>query len=156
MLPIKDLKKEIRYKSHTNNPLARFVSYETVALLFNIKEEDIYRVECWKHIVYVHGKGLSRFVSYADFPPIIEADPPTTQDFTRWRKRWHKKKRTRIAPDFWVAFYNKKFEEANSLDHLEAWRDLLVSLESLLSRLAWQNLQQNYRYQKYLWQIRFY
>ncbi|HAZ45331.1 MAG TPA: hypothetical protein DCZ55_12935, partial [Cyanobacteria bacterium UBA11371] len=51
--------------------LARFVTKATAALLFNLKPEQIKRVECWRYVVYVNGEGVSQFVSYADFPPIV-------------------------------------------------------------------------------------
>ncbi len=62
---------KIIHKSPIINPLARFVTEKAVCLMFNIKLEDIYDLRCWRYIVYVHAKGLSKFVSYADFPPIV-------------------------------------------------------------------------------------
>jgi len=59
---------KINHKSPVLHPLVRFVTEETAALLFNLKPEEIYRIDCWRHVVYVHGKGVSKFVSYADFP----------------------------------------------------------------------------------------
>ena len=53
---------KIAYKSSEIHPLARFVTEEAVCLKFNIKFEDIYIVECWQYIVYVHAKGVSKFV----------------------------------------------------------------------------------------------
>ena len=86
-------------------------------MLFNLSPDEIYRIECWQHIVYVHGKGLSRFISYADFPPILEAEPPTSQDMVRWRKRW----KSPIAPEFWTIFYRYQFNRATSESQLLAW-----------------------------------
>ncbi|WP_293024134.1 MULTISPECIES: hypothetical protein [unclassified Moorena] len=63
------------------------VTENTVALFFNIQPEEIYRIDCWQHVVYVHAKGVSQFVSYADFPPILGVDPPKTGDYDRWLKR---------------------------------------------------------------------
>ncbi|MGL5058860.1 MAG: hypothetical protein ACRC62_02675, partial [Microcoleus sp.] len=79
---------KILHKSSVLHPLARFVTEETVALMFNIAVDDIYRIECCRYMVYVHAKSISRFVSYADFPPILEAESPKLQDFGRWYKRW--------------------------------------------------------------------
>ena len=62
---------KINHKSAILHPLVRFVTEETVALLLNLELEEIYRIDCWRHVVYVHGKGVSKFVSYADFPPIL-------------------------------------------------------------------------------------
>src|SRR6476469_8533299 len=58
---------KIIHKSSIVNPRSRFVTEETVALLFNISPEQIYRIDCCHNVVYVHAKGLSRFVSSADF-----------------------------------------------------------------------------------------
>ena len=55
--------------------------------MFNIQPEDIYVVECWRYIVYVHAKGVSKFVSYADFPPIVGVTPPSKVDIIKWRRR---------------------------------------------------------------------
>jgi hypothetical protein len=62
---------KIHHKSSVLHPLVRFVTEETAAMLFNLKPDEIYRIDCWQHVVYVHGKGVSKFVSYADFPPIL-------------------------------------------------------------------------------------
>lgn len=74
---------KIIHKSPVLHPLARFVTEETIALLFEIKPEEIYRIECCRYVVYVYAKGISRFVSYADFPPILNVASPTSQDFSR-------------------------------------------------------------------------
>ncbi len=44
-------------------------------------------------MVLVVGKGFSRFVSYADLPPILVVEAPNTADVIRWRKRWQKNTR---------------------------------------------------------------
>ena len=75
---------KIIHKSPILHPLARFVTEETVALLFNIAVDEIYRIECCRYMVYVHAKGISRFVSYADFPPIVGVNTIALQDFGRW------------------------------------------------------------------------
>jgi hypothetical protein len=81
---------KIIHKSAIVHPLARFVTEQTVALMFNIQIEQIYQIQCWRYVVYVHGHGISKFVSYADFPAILEVEPPKAEDFVRWRKRWYK------------------------------------------------------------------
>ena len=68
--------------------LARFVTEEAAAIMFNLQQDEIYLVERWAYVVYVHGKGVSRFVSYADFPPILTVAPPIDKDFVYWRRRW--------------------------------------------------------------------
>src|SRR6476469_581794 len=87
---------KIIHQSPIMHPLERFVTEETVALLFNISAEEIYRIECCRYMVYVHAKGISRFVSYADFPPIVGVNAIAPQDFGRWYKRWKSKQ----APAF--------------------------------------------------------
>ena len=52
---------KINHKSPVLNSLVRFVTEETVALLFNLQPDEIYRIDCWRHVVYVHGKGVSKF-----------------------------------------------------------------------------------------------
>ncbi len=96
---------KIKYNFRRPHQLLRFVTEETVAFLFKITVEQIYRIECWQHVVYVHAKGVSRFVSYADFPPVITAEKPDPKDFIYWRKRWVKKFKRIVAPEFWVSFY---------------------------------------------------
>lgn len=66
----------LQRNSNPLHRLARFVSKQAAAIMFNRAAEEIYAVERWAHIVYVRGKGISRFVSYADFPPSLEVAPP--------------------------------------------------------------------------------
>ncbi|MCU0543406.1 MAG: hypothetical protein MUE44_14730 [Oscillatoriaceae cyanobacterium Prado104] len=136
---------KILHKSPILHPLARFVTEETVALLFNISTDQIYRIECCRYMVYVHAKGVSRFVSYADFPPILDAELPKTQDFGRWYKRWQAK----TAPDFWTLFYSYQFKKARSTDRQLAWGKLVAVVKSLLSATALQKLRDAYAYEKY-------
>lgn len=78
--------------SNSLHRLARFVT-QTAAMMFNLEAEEIYQVERWANIVYVHGKGVSRFVSYADFPPVLGVASPSDQDFAFWRQRWKQRQR---------------------------------------------------------------
>ncbi|MEZ2318342.1 MAG: hypothetical protein ACBR15_04940 [Microcoleus sp.] len=135
---------KIIHKSPILHPLARFVTEETVALLFNIAIDDIYRIECCRYMVYVHGKGISRFVSYADFPPILEVKPIALQDFGRWYKRW----KSKLAPLFWTKFYTHKFKEAVSVDSLLEWGMLVAKLKSAISGAALQQLRDVYAAEK--------
>ncbi|MFW6357602.1 MAG: hypothetical protein ACOC0N_00080 [Chroococcales cyanobacterium] len=107
--PENSKKSKIYHKSSVRHDLARFVTEEAVALMFNLTPEQIYRVECWQHIVYVYGKGISRFVSYADFPPIINVELPCDKDILRWRKRWRNQYKSKQAPRFWQQFYTRQF-----------------------------------------------
>src|SRR4028119_1045885 len=100
------------------HPLARFVTKEAIALLLNLKPHEIYRIDCWRYVIHVVGKGVSTFVSYADLPPILSVELPTHQDFIWWRKRW---KRKLQAPEFWVEFYKQKFWQAVSIAQLYKW-----------------------------------
>ncbi|HAZ47438.1 MAG TPA: hypothetical protein DDW76_13220 [Cyanobacteria bacterium UBA11369] len=127
---------KIIHRSAIVHHLARFVTEETVALLFKIAPEQIERIECWQYVVYVHGVGVSCFVSYADFPPILAVDAPTAKDFVRWRKRW----RSKFAPQFWQEFYTHQFECAFSIAKLFEWGQLVGLVKSALSEAVLQKL----------------
>lgn len=90
-------------QSKSIHPLARFVTKEAIALILNVPVEKIREVRCWARVILVVGQGLSRFVSYADLPPVVGVEEPTTQDFAAWRKRWQKLKINQ-APDIWATF----------------------------------------------------
>ena len=135
---------KIIHKSPVLHPLARFVTEDTVALLFNISTDDIYRIECCRYMVYVHAKGVSRFVSYADFPPILRVNPPSPQDFGRWYKRWKGKQ----APRFWTKFYTHNFQVAVSVDGLLEWGQLVAKVKLVISASALQQLRDVYAAEK--------
>ncbi|MEG4866258.1 MULTISPECIES: hypothetical protein [unclassified Microcoleus] len=135
---------KIIHKSPILHPLARFVTEETVALLFDIAVDDIYRIECCRYMVYVHGKSISRFVSYADFPPILEVKPIALQDFGRWYKRW----KSKLAPAFWTKFYTHKFKKAVSVDRLLEWGLLVANVKSVISGAGLQQLRDVYAQEK--------
>lgn len=139
---------KILHKSPVLHPLARFVTEETVALLFNISLDEIYRIDCYRYVVYVHAKGISRFVSYADFPPLVGVTLPDTKDFWRWRKRWKGK----IAPEFWVKFYIYQFKNASSIDHLQEWGRLVGKIKSEFSQEILQDLRDVYAREKSGWE----
>lgn len=40
-------------QSKSNHPLARFVTTDAIALLLNLKTEDIYRIDCWRYVIHV-------------------------------------------------------------------------------------------------------
>lgn len=135
---------KIIHKSAIVHHLARFVTEETVALLFKIAPEQIERIECWQYVVYVHGVGVSSFVSYADFPPILAVDAPTTQDFVRWRQRW----KSKFAPQFWQEFYTHQFECALSIPELFGWGQLVGLVKSALSEAVLEKLRKVFASQK--------
>jgi hypothetical protein len=143
---------KINHKSGVLHPLVRFVTEETAALLFNLDPEEIYRIDCWRHVVYVHGKGVSKFVSYADFPPILEVEAPTHQDFVRWRKRWKNRWKISLAPEFWTKFYKQQFKHASTESNLLAWGKFVAVVKSVLSIAAIEQLREAYRYEKDLWE----
>ena len=95
-------------------------------------------------MVYVHAKGISRFVSYADFPPIVGVNEPAPQDFGRWYKRWKSKQ----APAFWTKFYTYKFKKAVSVDRLLEWGQLVAAVKSVISGAALQQLRDVYAQEK--------
>ena len=142
---------KINHKSPVLHQLVRFVTEETVALLFNLQPDEIYRIDCWRHVVYVHGKGVSKFVSYADFPPQIGVETPTNQDFGRWRKRWRNRWKLSLAPKFWTKFYTDQFSHASTESHLLAWGQLVAVIKSALSATAVQQLREAYKQEKYFW-----
>ena len=144
---------KISYKSSEIHPLARFVTEEAVCLKFKIKFEDIYVVECWQYVVYVHGKGLSKFVSYADFPPVIGVTPPTTSETTKWRRRWLKQNSfiySKQAPIWWARFFAIQFKQALSDKVLYEWGKLINSIKFAFNEEILQLLRNCYRHNKEL------
>lgn len=129
------------------HPLARFVTKEAIALLLNLKPEEIYRIDCWRFVIHVVGKGTSTFISYADLPPILGVEPPTNQDFVRWRKRWKQNKQQ--APEFWVEFYKQKFWQAVSVAELYTWGQIVRVIKFALSPAAVQGLRNVFLDAKY-------
>lgn len=113
------------------HPLARFVTVDAIALLLNLKPQEIYRIDCWRYVIHVVGKGVSTFVSYADIPPILGVNPPTPGDIHCWRKRWRKNKYK--APKFWVEFYTQKLKLAPSLSQRQRWGELVAMIRFALS-----------------------
>jgi hypothetical protein len=115
------------------NPLSRFVTKEAVAKVLKVKPEQIREIRCWAYFIHVVGVGISRFVSYADMPPILGVAPPTLQDCIRWRKRWRKTQQQ--APAFWVEFYEGKFRQSRSVEELFNWGKLVGKIKQGLSGL---------------------
>jgi len=139
---------KIKYNFRRSHPLLRFVTEQTVAFLFNIEIEQIYRIECWQHVVYVHGEGVSRFVSYSDFPPIITAAKPNPKDFVYWCKRWVKVSKRRKAPKFWTKFYTQKFIEARSREKLREWGNLIAICKFCFEEAEIKSLRKSYVFQQ--------
>ena len=143
---------KIIHKSGIVHPLARFVTEETAALLFHLQPEQIYKITCWRHVVHVHGKGVSRFVSYADFPPIFGVEAPREADMVRWRQRWRRKWKIKQAPHFWTEFYAHQFKKAASMGKLLGWGKLVAKVKPALSQVALQQLRQVYNQEKLSWE----
>lgn len=129
---------KIVHKSPTLHPLARFVTEEAAALLFNISIEQIYKITCLRYVVHIHGKGVSRFVSYADFPPILAVNLPTPLDFYFWHKRWKKKP----AQEFWQKFYIYQFEKAVCAAELLDWSNLVAKVKTLFTNSVIETLRE--------------
>ncbi len=138
-----------RPKSTPRHRLSRFVTKEAIARLLKIKVEQIYRFECWAHILYVHAQGMSRFVSYADFPPVVGVESPSGLDFGYWKRRMASLKE-RYAPDFWVEFYADKFREAVSVAELLEWGELVGVVKLMLGAIGLESLRKVYAQEKSL------
>lgn len=124
------------------HPLARFVTKEAIALLLKVDISQIREIRCWARVILVVGERLSKFVSYADLPPILAVEPPNNADIIRWRKRWQKNKRQ--APQFWIEFYKQKFEQALSVAGLQDWGQTISMIKFAFSPAALQQLRHFY------------
>lgn len=136
MIPI--LEAEAKYI----HPLARFVTKEAIALLLKVDISQIREIRCWARVILVVGERLSKFVSYTDLPPILAVEPPNNADIIRWRKRWQKNKRQ--APQFWVEFYEQKFEQALSAARLQDWGQTISMIKFAFSLAGLQQLRHFY------------
>lgn len=138
----------LRRNSNPLHRLARFVSKQAAAIMFNLAADEIYSVERWANIVYVHGLGVSRFVSYADFPPILGVASPTDKDIALWRRRWKQRKRQqqkRQAPQFWVQFFANQFLQSPSAEILLGWGRLIGEIKFAFGEDMLQKLRSQYR-----------
>ncbi|BAT52421.1 hypothetical protein NOS3756_13610 [Nostoc sp. NIES-3756] len=127
---------KIVHKSLTPHPLARFVTEEAICLMFRIGFDDIYTVECWRYVVYVHAQGVSSFVSYADFPPTVGVQPPTRADFIKWRRRWrkqHNQAHRKQAPEWWEEYFISEFWQAPTESVLHSWGELVGTIKFAFS-----------------------
>jgi len=139
---------KIVHKSPIIHLLARFVTSEAVCLMFDIKVEDIYVVECWRYMVYVHAKGVSKFVSYADFPPIVGVKPPSHTEFLMWRKRWRKQNESadsKQAPKWWAEFFADEFWQASREHLLYSWGKLVGLIKFAFTESTLHELRESYR-----------
>lgn len=93
--------------------LTRFVTKQAIALLLGVRQQNINRIERLAKVLLVIGPHISRFVRYADLPPIPKVKPPIAKEYLYWRRRWGK-----VAPQFWAEFYIQQFAEANNSQKL--------------------------------------
>lgn len=115
------------------HPQIRFVSHESIAMYLSRETTEIYRIDCWRYVAHVVGKGLSTFVSYADLPPILGVVSPVATDVRLWRKRW--RRHGHLAPRFWVEFYTQKFQSVTDLEELAAWDELVAYIHFGLTEI---------------------
>jgi hypothetical protein len=134
-------------KPNSRAALARFVTVEAVALILKTDPENIYQVDCWRYVIHVVGKGVSRFVSYADLPPIVAAEPPSRRDWSYWRKRW--RQQGGKAPRFWLKFYQQQLQNSTDINEIEAWYQVIRSLNFALTDFTREKLNLSYLQQKY-------
>ncbi|NJL10907.1 MAG: hypothetical protein HC908_14080 [Calothrix sp. SM1_7_51] len=140
------------HKSPQLHPLAKYVTEDATALMFNITVDKIERIECCVHMVYVHAAGVSRFVSYADYPPSLGAIAPDYFDVLRWHRRWRKKWHSKYAPNMWQKYYIYQLHESFSLNELFGWWKVVRLLKFVLSEDAWLKLSQAYQCEKSAWE----
>ncbi|NEQ40179.1 MAG: hypothetical protein F6K40_29630 [Okeania sp. SIO3I5] len=126
------MKATMENKYTSTNPLGRFVTRDALSFHLGIKSDNIYKISCWKYVIHVVGKGKSRFVSYADMPPVLGVEPPRKGDFAKWRKRI-KTRKQKYVPKFWAQFYVKQIEDSNSVETLLNWKSLVSQCKSLIS-----------------------
>ncbi len=135
-------------ESEPVNPLARFVTPQAIALLLNIKVEQIKDIRLWRYVILVVAQGKTRFVSYADFPPRIGVAPPTDKDFALWRRRWKQRQRQqqkRQAPSFWIEFFAHQFDQSPSVEILHNWGRLIGEIKFAFREDMLQKLREGYR-----------
>jgi hypothetical protein len=136
---------KISHRARILHPFERFVREETVTLMFDLPNEEIYRIDCWRYVVYVHGKGISRFVSYADFPPTEGEKGMEARDFKRWERSWYKRSKVRKAPSFWVKYYCHQMQQADSIEDLERWWETIARFERQWTEKGRRELQTCYQ-----------
>ncbi|MBD2494574.1 hypothetical protein [Nostoc sp. FACHB-280] len=144
---------KIVHKSLCINSLARFVTEEAICLMFRIGFGDIHTIECWRYVVYIHAKGVSRFVSYADFPPILGVESPKPAEFVKWRRRWRKQNDyayRKQAPEWWTEFFINEFWQAISEHNLQCWGELIALIKFAFTEETLQELRKSYRLEKSL------
>jgi hypothetical protein len=133
---------KINHKSPILHPMANFVTEEAVAMMFGISIDQIQRIDCYRYMVYVHGANVSRFVSYADFPPPQTVDSLDSYTFYCWRKRWRRRWNSCFAPDWWGTYYINQMQQSFSDADLIKWCKVIILIKSALSPSVWQQITQ--------------
>ncbi len=128
----------VAQQSPRQHPQMRFVNKEAIAMCLDRTPTEIYRVDCWRYVAHVVGKGFSTFVSYADLPPILGVTMPMATDVRLWRKRW--RQHLHLAPRFWVEFYARKLQSVSDLEELAAWDELVAYIHFGLTESDRQSL----------------
>jgi len=142
---------KIIHKRSKQHPLARHVTEEAVALKFNVKIEEIHRIELWDKLVYVYAGKLSRFASYADFPPIVTEQKPTEFPVAYWNERLRKlqtppnKTKKQALLTWWTQFYQDRFGECANPRQLKQWGEVVAILKTSLPDPIIETLREFYR-----------
>ncbi|HIK09000.1 MAG TPA: hypothetical protein IGS52_01825 [Oscillatoriaceae cyanobacterium M33_DOE_052] len=123
--------------------LTRFVTKEAIARLLKTPPDQIWEIQRWAYVILVVGKGISRFISYADLPPVPHVAPPNVPDIRCWLRRWKEKR----SPRFWVEFYAEKIQETFAAGELIEWGKLLNRIKYYLPQELLYSLQATYRNQ---------
>ncbi len=91
---------------------------------------------------------VSKFVSYADFPPIVGVKPPSPTEFVIWRKRWRKQNESghsKQAPKWWAEFFADEFWQASREHILYSWGKLVGLIKFAFTESTLQELRESYR-----------
>jgi hypothetical protein len=87
---------------------------------------------------------VSRFVSYADFPPVLGVAPPSDRDFAFWRRRWKQRQRQKKqAPLFWLQFFAQQFYQSPTETILYNWGELIGTIKFAFGEGVLQGLKKN-------------
>lgn len=124
---------KIIHRAPRLHPLVRFVSEEAIATLFNIPIAEIERIECYYHVIYVHARHVSRFVSYADLPPMLMVQAPSLYDGWRWRRRWRRRGSRPTAPEWWQDFYTQQMRQCPTINEVRMWWEVVQQVENFLT-----------------------
>ena len=132
---------KIIHKRSEQHPLAPHVTEEAVALKFNVKIEEIHRIELWDKLVYVYAGKLSRFMSYGDFPPVVTENKASELPVHYWgnrlrtlhrqdqRQKEHKKEQ---LLQLWSKYYTDRVSETRNKLELRKWGEIIAVMKPYL------------------------